>query len=103
MVNDESLEFVALEENEVDRSAIMSNTDVSSNERVIEETYEMCWYMKYTKFYKAPITKFVSNVVSFHSQQIQNVEQHPCYMDVDMTFYKLCFDVAAGCNISLSL
>ena len=64
MVSDDSVEFVPLEENGIDRSAIMSDSDVSSNERVIEETFEMTWYMKYTKFYKAPVTKFVSNVVS---------------------------------------
>jgi len=64
MVNDESLEFVPLEES-LNRSGGLSDTDVSSNERVIEETYEMFWYMKYMKFYKAPVTKFVGSVVSY--------------------------------------
>lgn len=59
IIHEDSLELVS---NDTSRSV-----DVGSTGRVIEETFEMPWYMKYLKFYTAPVTKFVANIVSIFS------------------------------------
>ncbi|XP_066913442.1 transient receptor potential cation channel subfamily M member-like 2 isoform X2 [Clytia hemisphaerica] len=58
IVHEDSLELVSFD-------SPNRSFEMTSNERVIEETFEMPWYMKYPKFFQAPVTKFVANFIAY--------------------------------------